>query len=547
MFKIIFERGGIKRIHEGSLESQIESICSRSIEEAGDTDWSFDIADKEDSQDDNKSWKLKRTVSFRHQKDDPSLWHKIYQFCENQTEDKKFWTSESYLVASYELENPEHEELKNAMLEKVGDYCIIVERGGFKRRVNPSKTTSCIEEIFDMAKDYSSIYAGWDFRVINPDDYESHTEDGMRFYQRSVEILVPENQENHWHHFVNVVRHIASGSRFNSQSREITRLIDVDDIPFIEVEPRKKKRRKNSSGALGLSGSGRVKPLSDIPKPESFSLDTDGLENEDTLYSEFLAYQLQIDDESEELDAPEGFRELYDIDPQKRTVLRALRASERSDFKVNQHIIMYGPPGCGKTSVSKAICDYIGEEGIDYHQYDGTDMTQAGVVSELIGDDSDDSDDNLKVIYIEEIEKGAEKDTKWLLGLLDPERQEIRSLNARTGLQKRKMSCLVIVTVNDIQKFKKWQKGALDSRFTTQIRFPRPTRDTLKKILFKEISKIEGCDPAFAELVLRFAVDIPENANYYKNDPRKLKALLHNGMEGLYDQQFYDDVLATRG
>jgi MoxR-like ATPase len=152
-------------------------------------------------------------------------------------------------------------------------------------------------------------------------------------------------------------------------------------------------------------------------------------------------------------------------------------------------------------------------------EYDATATTAAGAIKDL-------SEREIlpRVIVVEEIEKADEKALSFLLALCDL-RGEIRKTTARATIQ-RDTKVLVVATVNDVPLFEKMLAGALASRFANKIWFKRPSRETLSRILVREIRKING-DPAWVSP----ALDYCEERGV--TDPRQVIALALCGRDML--------------
>jgi hypothetical protein len=87
--------------------------------------------------------------------------------------------------------------------------------------------------------------------------------------------------------------------------------------------------------------------------------------------------------------------------------------------------------------------------------------------------------------------------------------------------------------------FKSVLEGALASRFGEPIFFPRPGEDVLRKILEREIAKIEG-NMKWIDPVLEYA----KEANI--TDPRNIIAICLAGRDGLIKKTYQDKLRKTR-
>jgi hypothetical protein len=182
-------------------------------------------------------------------------------------------------------------------------------------------------------------------------------------------------------------------------------------------------------------------------------------------------------------DWSEHFAHLFGLGAHIKRIRKALDAGIASDWSNRFHCALVGPPGCGKSDISRTIKDIIGEDAV--WELDATATTSAGAIKEL-------SEREIlpRVIIVEEIEKADERTMAFLLGVMDL-RGEIRKQTARATIQ-RDTKCFCIATVNDLALFEKLQAGALASRFTNRIHFKRPSRETLAMILEREVVKVGG-------------------------------------------------------
>jgi len=131
----------------------------------------------------------------------------------------------------------------------------------------------------------------------------------------------------------------------------------------------------------------------------------------------------------------------------------------------------------------------------------------------------------------------------WLLAALDI-RGEIRKVTARANIQ-RDTKVFCIATVNNVKLFNQLMSGALASRFTRPIYFKRPSRETLAKILKREIDKVNG-DEAWIEPALNYcetAINADGTAGI--TDPRQVIAICLAGRDALLNgkyQQMLNDT-----
>lgn len=237
---------------------------------------------------------------------------------------------------------------------------------------------------------------------------------------------------------------------------------------------------------------------------------------------------------SKGLEVPEDwssyFEHIYDRESQIYMVVQAIRAFIKSGYRNRFHVVMYGPPGCGKTEITRAVKAMLGEDNVI--EYDATATTAAGAIQDLAG-----RDDSPRILAIEEIEKTDEASLRWLLAALD-QRGELRKKNFRTSIQK-SLRVLTIATVNDRALFEKVMAGALASRFPLKLYCPRPSRAVHSKILAREIEREDGsqewADPA---------VDFAEGQSI--TDPRTVTAICLCGGDDLLTGVFQEHFRAVQ-
>jgi chromosomal replication initiation ATPase DnaA len=220
------------------------------------------------------------------------------------------------------------------------------------------------------------------------------------------------------------------------------------------------------------------------------------------------------------------FDKFYNREPQIKRALSAIQAAKDSGFNNRFNVVFHGPPGCGKTDLMRTFGRMLGEENEAYTHMDATSMTAAGVAKMLL-----ENDYIPPVLFVEEIEKSDENSLKWLLGVADI-RGEIRRTNFRIGNAARNVKMLVVASVNNMKLFRSVMSGALASRFPIDIYCPRPDRETLRRILEREVKKNNG-KMEWIEPTLVYCFDQKK-----WNDPRKLLPVCLCGKDDLLDGSY---------
>lgn len=220
------------------------------------------------------------------------------------------------------------------------------------------------------------------------------------------------------------------------------------------------------------------------------------------------------------------FDDIYDREAQIDQIYSAVLALCESDLQNRFHCVLYGPPGCGKTTILERFGAMLGPELEAYFKFDATSTTEAGAQKILL-----DSSYIPPVLIVEEIEKTDEKSLRWLLGVLD-HRAEVRKTNYRIGQRARNIKMLCLATVNDIALFQRAMDGALHSRFAHEIYCPRPSRTVMQSILEREIRKVNGRFE-WVEPTLNFCMDVLE-----LDDPRKVVPVCLCGRDRLLDGSY---------
>lgn len=214
------------------------------------------------------------------------------------------------------------------------------------------------------------------------------------------------------------------------------------------------------------------------------------------------------------------FDHIYDRDYQISEVVQSILTAKETDMMVRNHVMMYGPPGCGKSEIGIALENTLGEQAV--LKLDATSTTKAGAERLIL-----ERKPIPPIIVLEELEKCNEANLPWLLGIMD-DRGEIIKTNAISGSKRKKAPCLVICTVNNLSKFEKFQEGALANRFNVPLYFAMPDRELLRKILVREVKKIPGGKESWVDPALEYALNVEKTYQ-----ARRIKAIMSNGRDRL--------------
>lgn len=228
-------------------------------------------------------------------------------------------------------------------------------------------------------------------------------------------------------------------------------------------------------------------------------------------------------------DWKEYFGHIYERDLQIAEMMRCIEIARDSEMEVRNHVLLYGPPGSGKTEILLSLCEMFGQEVVK--RLDATTTTKAGAIQLLLEEDV-----VAPILAIEELEKVVgENDLPWLLSILD-KRAEVMKTNARSGHISRQVKKLVIVTVNNMEKLRSFHEGALIDRFSCPLYCPVPTRELVTKILMDHLEEIPGGKPEWIEPAVEYAYTVE---NTYQI--RRIKGIMAIGGDRLLDGSFQQE------
>jgi hypothetical protein len=255
--------------------------------------------------------------------------------------------------------------------------------------------------------------------------------------------------------------------------------------------------------------------LSILLKPEDEPITLEAVQDEDVY-------------EAIEPQAVNGwFDHIYEREPQIALVQSSIDAFDASNYNNRFNALLWGEPASGKTEILRAFARKLGPKSV--LKLDATSMTRAGVEKILL-----ETDRLPPILLWEEIEKAEESMLRWFLGVGD-DRGEVIKTTAR-GRFSRDIKMLAIGTVNDIKLFNKLLDGALSSRFCNKIYCPRPSKDVIRKILEREILKVNGRSE-WIQPAIDYCVDVEKTS-----DPRRVKFVCLAGMDKLLDGSFQKKI-----
>lgn len=261
------------------------------------------------------------------------------------------------------------------------------------------------------------------------------------------------------------------------------------DYPWIVTDPHENsENNENSENQITIQAA-----INEASKMLIAALEVKEVKNEGPIknWKELqIPPELLGPDSNKYLSEHPAWKDLYDLGPQIRVILSNIQRASETDGESRNHIVNFGHAGCGKTSTMLCLEKMFGSGSV--LRLDATSTTKAGLEKLFFSD--------LKeippLIFMEEAEKADPDALKIWLGALD-DRGEIRKINFRVN-QLRAIKILFICSVNNKALFDRMmgsdgsQAGALSSRCVSQIYFPRPSSETLKQILKKEIDKNGG-------------------------------------------------------
>lgn len=236
--------------------------------------------------------------------------------------------------------------------------------------------------------------------------------------------------------------------------------------------------------------------------------------------------------------AKDEFDHIYDRKHQINRIFNSLDLAVKTNFQKRTHCLLHGSPGCGKTEILEGFKRMLGKPEEAFLSFDGSNMTKAGVVEQLI-----ESSAVPPVLIIEEIEKCEEQHLRWLMSIMD-KRGEVRRTNYRVGTQCKDVRMVVLATANNTEILEKYMGGAIASRFDQKIYCPRPSETVMRQILLREIKGIEkdlpDGDPKWVDATVEFLYK-----KWGITDPRCLISFCTGGRNKVLTGQAQEEWEAT--
>lgn len=391
------------------------------------------------------------------------------------------------------------------------------------KKTNQQKIEAQIDYLIERALN-SNRGRGWE--VTSREHYEPiRTDRGWKFVcdltleKTSGRGIGGEVEYKQWEDIKAMLAQVGSASKFAGDPWIVT--FDKEILEEIPISKSEKEDSQKENTKQDINGVRTV-----------LAADTDRI-----LDWQDLKIPSELLESDEALSKHPAFSDLYDIGPQIRTVLSAIKRAVDTNGQSRYHSVLYGEPGCGKTSTLRAVEKLFGSGSVLH--LDATSTTKAGIEKLFFSE----LEQYPRLVFLEEAEKAPEEGLKIWLGALD-DRGELRKVNFRQT-QVREIQILFFCTANNKKAFDNMmgtgsgEPGALSSRCVNEIQFPRPNESTLRKILEKEIDT-KGGSRDWVTPCLNLARELGVA------DPRKVKAFLTGG-DRLIDGTFQADQRAIRG
>jgi hypothetical protein len=404
------------------------------------------------------------------------------------------------------------------MAESVPSFTVTLQRKNGKRMETGTIQNNLTPVINRSTSGTRSNWTAQPFRVVAPISTES---DGLYLYKttvtyerRSNRNAEPNRLTNEMNAILGVLKEAGQSSRFG-------------EYPWTLNGPAKTKGWKaveNPTKDSPSDNAGNEADLSELVDFES-ALTLEDIEIPDVL----------INGTDAEIEAFPAFQGLYGRSAHVRVMASSIKTMKDTGGMRRNHVLLHGLPGCAKSSLFKGMQTVIGHGG--FIALNANSATRAGIEAIFLR--------RLKqtgcppIVFIEEIEKTLEAILTVWLSMMD-ERAEVRKVTNNEA-SRAETRVLCFGSANDKVLFDRLMggrpghPGALSSRFTKPLYVPRPNRDTMQRILLRDI-KLYGGNPLWAEKALDIADEVGTN------DPRIVLAYLDGG-ERLLNGKYKDDIM----
>lgn len=240
------------------------------------------------------------------------------------------------------------------------------------------------------------------------------------------------------------------------------------------------------------------------------------------------------------------FSNIYERDPHIRIIYDSAKTFYQTRGQQRSNVILFGPPAAGKTSLFEQFKAFM-EQDSEVERVaiiDGPTMSKAGLENWIL--ERAEMRQMPEFLVIEEIEK---QDMNNLLTLLSVMASGyVSKMNANVGRVKADARCVVWATCNDEQVLKKFQRGAIWSRFVHQLYCRRPSEKLMELILTNKVRERHG-KVSWVKAVMKFAYHTyKEKTGKPLDDPRKIIGLLDGGdrlidNSGPYGGSYQEDMM----
>lgn len=234
------------------------------------------------------------------------------------------------------------------------------------------------------------------------------------------------------------------------------------------------------------------------------------------------------------------FNGIYERDAHIRVMYDGLMTYKETSGEERDHCLLYGEPAACKSELMKRFKTLLDDDCERVALINAGTISKAGLENWFL----EKARDGLlpEVVWFDEIEKFSnENDLTCMLSVMDGQ-GKIMKLNAKIGKQEQEVRVLVWGTCNNSEKIKKWNDGALWSRFCKKLPCVRPTRALMLQILNQKIEERQRrgrkADKRWAKAALDYAFDVMKT-----NDPRAILGLL-SGRDRLLDGSYFADLEA---